>query len=107
MIYTIGRHESYERYFIEQGCPQKLGKGLHNGLPYPGGSVWKTYQGANDYCQSHPEYQVYGVIADWEIDTEPAYGETHSLLKTSPLVQLPPATHVFQSEGFAWLRSTD
>jgi hypothetical protein len=85
MIYTIGREESYTRYFQEQGRPIKLGR---NGRDdYPGGSVWKTEEEARENC---PEgYAVYGLMADWEMDTEPSKeGNWHDLLINAELVQL-------------------
>jgi len=85
MIYTVGHEESYTRYFEEQGRPLKLGKGGEEN--YPGGAVWKTEIAARNHCPDG--YQVYGVMADWETDTEPSQdGDWHNLLFNSELVQL-------------------
>jgi hypothetical protein len=88
MIYTIGHTESYTQYFKEQGTPQKLGRTKnYNGEYYSGGSVWKTKEEAEKNCPSG--YSVYGVLADWEKDTEKNETENyHDLLVTSDLVQL-------------------
>lgn len=83
MIFTIGHKSSYEQYFREQGTPQKMGRNDE----YPGGSVWKTFGEAKQYC---PEgYEVYGVQADWERSTVKSEdGDWHDLLVTSDLVML-------------------
>lgn len=93
MIYTIGHTENYERYFKEQGTPQKLGKTddyFSEEYPdgkYPGGSVWKTREEAQKGC--HPDYSVYGVDADWDTQTYNNPGESfHSLLVTANLIKL-------------------
>ena len=85
MIFTIGQEELYTRYFEEQGRPFKAGKGEEPG--YPVGSVWKTEVEARYAC---PEgYQVYGVMEDWDTDTEPSeVGDWHNLLVDAELVQL-------------------
>ena len=84
MIYTIGHQKSYELYFEEQGTPRKLGRTKD----YGGGSCWQTKDEAQKHC---PEgYSVYGVMADWDRDTEPNRegGSWHDLLVTSDLVKL-------------------
>lgn len=87
MIYTCGHTESYERYFREQGTPSKLGRGMHEGRYYQGGSVWKTFDEANHFAING--YSVYGVLADWDKDTTQSKdGPWHDLLVTSPLVKL-------------------
>lgn len=91
MIYTCGHRESYERYFLEQGTPQKLGRTAD----YRGGSVWQTREEAEQYCSE--DYAIYGVIADWERDTAPTMadeGTWHDLLVTSPLVRLSPDSSI-------------
>lgn len=85
MIYTIGHEESYTRYFREQERPLKLGRNRRDG--YPGGSVWETEEEARAHCPDG--YQVYGLFADWEADTEPSKeGDWHDLLVNAELVQL-------------------
>jgi hypothetical protein len=83
MIYTIGHRESYTRYFQEQERPLKLGRTYD----YSGGSVWKTEEEARENCPD--VYEVYGVMADWETDTEPSKeGGWHDLLINAELIQL-------------------
>lgn len=83
MIFTIGYTESYERYFIEQKQPRKLGRTND----YVGGSVWRTFEEAKLNCPD--SYSVYGVLANWETETEPSKdGNWNDLLITSDLVQL-------------------
>jgi hypothetical protein len=85
MIYTVGHKESYEKYFKEDKDPQKLGSEDLEG--YIGGSVWLTKDDAKNNCP--PEYNVYGVEADWDKDTTLNEGESHRNLRvTSSLVQL-------------------
>ena len=68
MIYTIGRTSAYEQSFIENPEVYKLGRTVIDGKFYPGGSVWKTIRDAQSHC---PEgFSVYGVMADWDKDTE-------------------------------------
>lgn len=88
MIYTIGYTESYETYFKEQTCPEKLGRtNDYNGEYYSGGCVWKTYEEAFRNCPKG--YSVYGVLASWEHDTEPSKdGPYNDLLVTSKLVKI-------------------
>jgi hypothetical protein len=85
MIYTVGREESYTRYFQEQDRPLKAGRNSRDN--YPGGSVWETEEEAREHC---PEgYQVYGVLASWDQDTEPSKdGNWHDLLINAELIQL-------------------
>lgn len=85
MIFTLGHTESYERYFQEQGTPQKMG--ARPDEDYPGGSVWRTRESAERHRQ--PDFSVYGVRADWEIETTPsAEGDWHDLLVDADLVRL-------------------
>lgn len=83
MIYTTGHSVSYRQYFKEQEIPQKLGK-INE---YPGGSVWQTAEEAQQHCLNG--YEVFGVLADWNKDTQPSQdGDWHDLIKTSDLVLL-------------------
>lgn len=83
MIFTIGHKESYDQYFQEQSNPQKLGRTED----YTGGSVWLTIEEALRHCSE--EHAVYGVLADWAIDTAPSKdGDWHDLLVTSTLVMV-------------------
>lgn len=70
MIFTIGREDIYEDYI----------KNDKNAAKRKGGRVWETFKDAQNYCNETndiisfklPSYifQVYGVDADWELDTE-------------------------------------
>ena len=83
MIFTIGHTESYLCYFAEQGTPQK--KGRCDG--YPGGSVWQTQEEAQKHVGS--EFSVFGVLADWDTETEQSQeGDWHDLLVDAELVLL-------------------
>ena len=83
MIYTIGHTESYHRYFEEQGTPSKKGRTED----YSGGSVWKTIEDAEKHCPKG--YSVFGMIADWDKDTEPSKdGDWNDLLIDADLVKL-------------------
>lgn len=83
MLFTIGHTKSYLQYFEEQTTPLKKGKEGD----YPGGSVWKTKEEAQYNCPA--EYSVFGVLADWDKDTEPSLeGTWNSLLISSELVKL-------------------
>lgn len=85
MIYTIGHTESYERYFQEQQPDGPMKKGQREN--YPGGSVWKFYKDAFKMCPEN--YSVYGVLADWDNDTESnKHGKFNNLLVDSKLVKL-------------------
>jgi len=87
MIYTLGHTEAYERYFQEQGVPQKLGKTDD----YVGGSVWQSFSEANKHRLKLKmnDFSVYGVLADWNSDTEKSLdGDFHDLLVTSDLIKL-------------------
>jgi len=83
MIYTIGYTKSYLKYFEEQETPKKMGRTKD----YPGGSVWKTKKEAQQNCKEG--YSVFGVLADWNKDTEPNENESfNNLLIDAELVQL-------------------
>lgn len=92
MIYTIGNKANYDRFFVEQAAedgPHKLGRTEN----YQGGIVFETEEIARRYLKGMPcgeDYDVYGVLADWENDTTPegTAGEWHDLLVTAKLVKL-------------------
>lgn len=93
MIFTVGRTSIYEPYLRDDPTAAKLGRGIdHNGNYYPGGSVWRTHQAVQTYLDAtdqNKEFSIYGVVADWETETEPEPGqEWHRLLVTSKLVKL-------------------
>lgn len=85
MIYCIGKEDAYEQMFQEIGHHYKLGRNVEHG--YPGGSVWETEEDARKHCTSG--YTVYGVKANWRIDTEPSKeGNWDDLLIDAEVVQL-------------------
>jgi len=85
MIYTVGHTESYLKYFQEQEHPKKKGR---DGS-YRGGSVWKTYQEAKCYAPVDSGYSVFGVLADWDFDTEESpEGDWQNLIINAELVRL-------------------
>jgi len=93
VIFTVGKTEIYEPYLRDDPEAAKLGRGNdHAGNYYSGGSVWKTREAAQAYLDLtniQKEFSVYGVLADWETQTEAEPGkEWHRLLVTSKLVKL-------------------
>jgi hypothetical protein len=61
----------------------------YNDKYYPGGCVFKTWDDAKDYLDKNKlnNYSIFGVLADWENDTETNIDEEyHNLLKDSQLV---------------------
>lgn len=89
MIYTIGKTKLYESYFeMYADNPEEFQKsGRSEG--YSGGTVFKTPLEALTACPHG--YSVYGVVADWDEDTdqwsETAYG-ARDLLRDAQLVKL-------------------
>lgn len=94
MIYTIGLRERYELAFTLIKPLNKLGKGIaRNGKPYGGGWVWRTEADARAFIaqMQYFDREVYGVLADWDADTEQISGEPYRrLLRDSEMVQLAP-----------------
>ena len=85
MIYTIGNTENYMRLFANYSKPRKTGRNDD----YPGGSVWQTREEAQAHADSRPGYSVFGVLADWDFNTEPsAMGDWNDLLVNAELVVL-------------------
>ncbi len=89
MIFTVGRTTIYNLLLRDDPNPTKLGSTADG---YSGGSVWETREAAQHYLDVTgigDEFSVYGVVADWDRDTEPEPGqEWHRLLVTSKLVRL-------------------
>ena len=105
LIYTIGLRQKYDPAFAlmerlnreGRGIPiNKNGKGIDSrGQPYGGGWVWRTEADARSFIaeQGFSDRDVYGVLAEWEADTEQLDGEPfRRLLKDSEMVRLSPAT---------------
>lgn len=76
MIYTVGERNTYDRYIAEDANPRKKGRVGQ----YCGGSVWEDPTEAARHAPLG--YGVYGVIANWELDTSPSLsgGPWHDLL---------------------------
>ena len=78
MIYTLGRIDIYEPYIKKD----------KNASKRKGGSVFKTKKEAGKY--SNKIFKVYGVIAEWNIDT--VYDEFgdgwHKLKRNAKLIKL-------------------
>jgi len=54
---------------------------------YAGGTVWDNYEEAKRNCPS--DYSVYGVNADWNLDTAKSNdGSYHDLLKDRDLIKV-------------------
>lgn len=92
MIYTIGYGPNYDLNIGKKSF-QKLGKGIARGKPYAGGSVWPSREIAMEYLEKNQprleNYKVYGVDADWELDTEQLPNEPfRRLIKTSLLIKV-------------------
>jgi hypothetical protein len=111
VIYTVGHTEGYAARFSDtaDGPPTKLGRRADlNGEPYDGGSVWPTREAAQAWLDANPDkpWSVYGVIADWDTDTEPSRvgQEWHDLLVDSLLVDLGTVTPPDENGGHALLR---
>lgn len=90
MIYTLGKTVAYEQHFRDN-APEptyKLGRCELNGMPYSGGSVWKTREAAEQVANANPGYSVYTVDAVWGKDTEPSgVGDWHDLLRDAVIIE--------------------
>ena len=88
MIYTVGKVNIYEPYISNDPCPQKAGRCENN----QGGSVWETFKLAQDYLDEFDtlkEFRVYGVLADWDTQTEEVVGKKwRDLLINADLVRI-------------------
>lgn len=82
MLYTIGRLEVYEKYLNED---PNASKGI-------GGSVWKNREMLDTYLAKNPQpdFAIYGVEADWELDTTGGPEEVpwRNLTRNAKLVRL-------------------
>ena len=61
MLYTLGRKSQYDKYIATD---PNASKGI-------GGSVWKDRKDVEEYLKEfpQPEFNIYGVEADWLADT--------------------------------------
>lgn len=89
-IYTLGHKETYRNAFLNLTQGKHLYKlGKYKG--YPGGSVFKDEKSAQAYVDKYKndDYAVFGVLADWETETEPDPDhEFNNLLVNAPLIEL-------------------
>lgn len=95
MLYTVGLVDKYEEH-IRRGMAIKLGPHLDaQGRRQPGGWVWRTAQEAEAYLVSRNALgprAVYGVMAEWELDTMSEPGEpTRCLSRDAVVVRVGPA----------------
>lgn len=88
MIFTLGKTDVYDPLLRDHPDATKEGRSDD----YAGGSVWETFEAAQAYLDSTilgEEFSIYGVLADWETQTEPEPGQGwHRLLVTSKLIKL-------------------
>ena len=96
MLYTIGKKSLYDAYIRDDPRPQKRGRRSELNINNEeGGSVWKDYESAKDAAKissqiSGDEFVVYGVEADWDLDTASIEGARfRELLVDSDLFVLP------------------
>lgn len=89
MIFTIGHRETYLVNLKKPGF-KKLGRCED----YRGGYAFLTRADAQERINEaygNEDYAIYGLVADWERDTVPAYnGWWHYLLVDSKIVNLEP-----------------
>lgn len=93
MIYTIGHAETYRNTMSQITEPMlKVGKGIWQGQPYEGGYAFRTYEDAmRRIDEAYPDwgFDVFGMEADWDTETEPSEeGWWHHLLVDAPVIDL-------------------
>ena len=88
MIFTLGKMSIYESYILNDENAAKKGRGFfEDGSYYCGGSVWKTQEETSKFLQEG--FAVYGVLADWEKDTEISKdGAWNDLLIDAKLIKI-------------------
>ncbi|ADZ70097.1 hypothetical protein [Polymorphum gilvum] len=77
MIYAVGHRDTYETA-LDRSQVMKMGKReVFKGVPYAGCAVWRTAAEAREYLlrTGYDTYEVYGVVASWELHTEQIDGE--------------------------------
>lgn len=93
MIYCIGLRMRYENAFAAAAPVIKTGRAVgDDGRPYPGGWVWQSAEDARRFIAVNglfATHDVYGVLADWERDTELGDGEqTRRLIRDAEVVRV-------------------
>ena len=88
MIYTVGNRAHYLAAIAREGTVFKTGR--HDN--YPGGYAVQTIEDAERLIVEQGQvgvWGVFGLLADWETDTEPSKdGWWHDLLIDAPVVVL-------------------
>jgi hypothetical protein len=88
VIYTVGLTAIYEPK-LSQGQAIKRGRRSD----YEGGWVWPTAEAAQAFLVAERSVsirRVYGVMADWEADTQAVAGKSYRvLLRDAAVVRLP------------------
>ncbi len=84
MIYTVGHSKSYRQCAEDHGEVFKLGRNTE----YMGGICFETYNDAQQYIKefNHPNWEVFGLLAEWGVDTDPDDQYWHSLLVNKEII---------------------
>ena len=93
MIYTVGNEQMYLNA-LKSGALIKHARSEK----FPSAKVWETLEAAMACME--PEMSVFGVVADWENDTEPDENPeaTWRHLKVDAPVRLCPEGHYFENK---------
>lgn len=87
MLFTVGLIARYEPQ-LDRGAAVKLGRAEG----YEGGWVWATAEAAQAFLVAERSVsirRVYGVLADWEKDTQAVEGKPYRvLLRNAEVVRL-------------------
>jgi len=82
VVYTIGKIDIYESY-LDSDPDAAKGKT---------GSVWENLESVQTYFDNHPglsDFRIYGVEADWDLDTEVIIGDDwRALTRAAKLIRL-------------------
>jgi hypothetical protein len=90
MIYTVGSKKAYLRDYLKHGRVMKTGR--RRG--YAGGCAFRTREDAQRHIdeleyQGYKNYQVFGLLADWDKDTVASASHWwHDLLVDAEVVVL-------------------
>jgi hypothetical protein len=90
MIYTVGSRKAYLREYVKNGKVLKSGRKRG----YAGGCAFRTREEARRHLdelemQGYKDYDVFGLLADWDNDTRPSSEHWwHDLLRDAEVVVL-------------------
>jgi hypothetical protein len=90
MIYTVGSKRAYFRSLLKNGKVMKSGRKRG----YAGGCVFLTREDAQRHIdelelQGYKEFMVFGLLADWQKDTQASSQHWwHDLLKDAEVIVL-------------------